>query len=198
MRNIKTKVVALTMAAVMATSLSACSIHITVNKGEDAPQQEDAVANPIKEVSQDELAADTGIDLPLPDEATDVTYSIIELPEYDIAQADFTLDGDEMYLRACFTDMTALNDQSADAKSYDTSAGDISGLNYKWNSFKSTDVQGREAMVSANKHGQGYIVWLDVVTGVLYNLCMEKNANPDKLEELAAKVFVPMQGDAEA
>lgn len=202
MKKFTTKLAAVSMAAMMALSMTACSINITntSDKKEDT-QQEETIVNPVQEVSEEEMVQTIGIDLPLPTEAADAVYSIIDMPDNDIAQVDFTLDGEKIYLRACVTDLTEFNDLTdpsmANPNDLDLSVGDISGLNYKWNGTVVTDVQGREAMVNVSNKGPGYIAWLDVAPGILYNLCMEEKADLTKLQELAERLFVPMQGEAE-
>ena len=59
----------------------------------------------------------------------------------------------------------------------------------------SADVVGRVGMYCMEKD-RGFIAWLDVVPGILYNLCMEKGANQEILQNLAETVFVPLQGEA--
>ncbi len=66
---------------------------------------------------------------------------------------------------------------------------------YKWEAMGSADVAGRSGMYCMDKD-RGFIAWLDVVPVILYNLCMEKGANQEILQNLAETVFVPLQGEA--
>lgn len=157
--------------------------------------QQAGMANPVQQMSESDMTQATGIDLPLPKEATDVTYSVINAGDQKIAQADFTLNGKKMYLRAVFTQLTKIVPDAND-KEFDPSVGDMSGLNYTWDAGGTNLVQNREAIVNVTKKGQGYIAWLDVVPGILYNLCMTEGADMDTLVNTANEIFVPMQGEA--
>ena len=56
------------------------------------------------------------------------------------------------------------------------------------------DIKGRSGMFCLDKK-TGFIAWVDIVPGFVYNLCMKDNADSEILMNLAEKVFVPMQGD---
>ena len=167
------------MLALAALLLSAC--------GSPAPKETQApsagVPNPIHETDEAGLAAATGISLPAPKDAADVSWSYIELKEEaPIAQMSFTLDGKKAFLRAQATGRT-------------DSAADISGLYYDWNTTAEAEVAYCKAQVFTNGTA-GYIAWLDVAPGVQYNLGMTEGASADDLVKLANAAFVPLQGDA--
>ncbi len=199
------KLAAISMATMMAVSMVACGSskkdtqaadnNVQTEEAADAGAEAEntTIANPVSVVSEDEMCQRTGIDLPLPERATDITYSVIENGDFDIAQAEFTLDGHKMYLRACSTGTTSLM-ESPTAISKDC---DISGLNYEWSAGGILSVQNRDAMFNISKEGPGFIAWLDVVPGIIYNLCMEEGADQDVLLNTAEEIFVPMQGEAE-
>ena len=174
----------LLIAAVLAALLlSACG------SGAPAPTEEPTVGlpNPIHETDEAGLAKATGISLPAPEYAEDVSWSYIEPNgEPPIAQMSFTLDGKKALLRAQATGKTALEDLP-----------DISGLNYKWTTTGEQEeaVVGRRAMVFTNGEA-GYVTWLDVVPGIHYCLGMSEGASVTELYALADRVFVPLQGNA--
>ena len=172
----------LLIAAVLAALLlSACG------SGAPAPTEEPTVGlpNPIHETDEAGLAKATGISLPAPEFAEDVSWSYIELTgEPPIAQMNFTLGGQKAYLRAQATDKTEASELP-----------DISGLYYEWNTTGEDQVAYCKASVFTNGEA-GYITWLDVVPGVQYCLGMTEGASVLELVKLANHVFVPLQGDA--
>ncbi|MDO4976874.1 MAG: hypothetical protein Q4E53_06400 [Eubacteriales bacterium] len=195
-KELFTRLTAVSMATIMAFSMIGCTGN---NKKKiHEPTTATTVVNPINEMSEEKMVEQTGVDLPIPEEATDVSYSVIEAKDGNIAQVDFTLEGQKMYLRACITSLTNLadSDNEADLKEINTDNGDISGLFYNWNQAARVEVEGRDAMIHVTNKGVGYIAWLDVVPGILYNLCMEENANMENLQDFAEEVFVPMQGES--
>ena len=186
-------------AACLAIGVTACGMP----KKETTPTEttvarvEDALHN----ITREEMVQKTGIDLPAPDGAENVSYHVLMASsDKPIAQMKFTLDGHTAYLRAQATDFVPAK-PGIDAKPeelaslLDTDHYDISGLYYKWEAMGSADVAGRTGMYCMDKD-RGFIAWLDVVPGILYNLCMEKGANQEILQNLAETVFVPLQGEA--
>ena len=190
------KFAAVSLAAVMAVSMAGCT---STSKTEETGNT--SIANPVKEVTEDEMVEMTGIDLPAPEGAENVRYSVIDMGDTQIAQMDFTLDGLDMYLRACPTDLTNLDvieggeDAEVSTDGLNMSKGDISGLCYEWEAGATQVVQEREAIMNFNEGEAGYIAWLDPVPGILYNLCMTEGATTTNLPEYANKVFVPLQGE---
>ena len=167
----------------------------------EGEEGETGIANPMTEVTQQELVDQTGIDLPAPKGATDVTYFVVDTDELTIAQMDFTLDGQPYELRAASTGMTELNpvqtgEDEMDIEGFDFEAGNISGLYYEWTTAGTDLVADRSGIFQiADKEDVGYIAWLDVAPGILYNLSMTGNVTHEALLETAEKVFVPMQGE---
>lgn len=199
-KNLFTTIAAVSLAAMMAVSFTACG-----GKGSNAQTAASStasssagIANPVKEMSESDMTQETGIDLPAPEGATDVVYSVIDSGDKKIAQMDCTYDGQEICLRACHTDLTKLNhdDPNEDPTSFDPNEGDISGLCYQWNQVAQCLVQNRDALGHVSNDGPGYIAWLDVVPGILYNLSVTDGADMDGLVKTAENVFVTMQGEA--
>ncbi len=168
-------------AIVAAMLLTACGSAAPV------PSEEPVVGmpNPIHETDEAGLIEATGISLPAPEDAADVSWSYIELTgEAPIAQMHFNLDGKNAWLRAQATDKTELSELP-----------DISGLYYDWNENGEDEVAYCRATVHTNGEA-GYITWLDVVPGVQYCLGMSEGASVPELVLLANQAFVPLQGDA--
>lgn len=142
-----------------------------------------ALANPVREMSRQELIECTGIDLGEPEGAENLVYSLIELEDaVPVAQLRFKLEGHDLCLRA-------------QAMSTDAAAGDISGLYYDWELTRNTFVSLRYAVVNVSGD-VGYVKWVDAVPGIQYSLSMTEGANDKLLIELAEKVFDPVQGEA--
>lgn len=131
------------------------------------------VQNPVYEVTKEELASMSGIDLAAPEEAENVRYSYIEMGEEPpIAQVDFQMNGADAFLRA----QTSQVDQLID----------ISGLYYKWNQTKDCQIGAYDGTVSVNQREKvGYVSWLDTDAGIIYNLGMTKDASADALVDLS-------------
>ena len=137
------------------------------------------VVNPIREVTREEMLAEVGIPLKVPDDATDVAYHVI-VGESTIAQVKFSVNGVEYCLRACTTG--------------EFEPIDISGLYYSWEVKEEAEVGycvGEVFLVGE----VGYIAWLDVVPGINYNLSVKEGATKEILLEMANEVFVEVQGD---
>lgn len=138
-----------------------------------------SIANPVEQMSREELAEASGIDLAKPEAAEEIVYSLITLSDNNpIAQMNFTLDGHELCLRA----------QSMTGEI----AQDISGMYYNWETTEHVFVSRNYAVVYLCSD-VGYIKWLDGQQGIQYSLSMTKGAGRDILIELAEAVFQPSQ-----
>ncbi len=188
-----TKLLTVSLAVTLCFCLASC--------GSNEPEEEgEGMENPLVSVDQQGLIDETGINLPAPENAENVEYYVIK-GELAMAEMRFTLDGKEAYLRAVPTDLTELIEGEEDPDnppdiSLKDLKGDISGLNYEWEDFASIEVMERQGYYVMGE-GAGYVAWLDVVPGILYNLGMEQDADIDSLLNTAEKVFVPLQGDSE-
>lgn len=155
--------------------------------------------NPMTEVDEQGLIDATGIDMPAPEGAEDVQYFVIEGSDMTMGEMRFTLDGKSAYLRSVPTDLTSFFPENTDEDNPPDPTevglqGDISGLNYEWERMAGVEVCGRSAYCQL-KDDIGYIAWIDIAPGILYNLGMEKDADEKILVELAEKAFKPIQGD---
>lgn len=180
------KVLSSIIALLFAFSLTGCIEPVEeIDYTEPVAAQDSglAIANPVKEMSRQELIENTGIDLGSPEGADNLVYSMIELSdETPLAQLRFTLDGYELCLRA-------------QAISADAAADDISGLYYQWEYTKNVFVSLRYAVVNVSGD-VGYVKWVDAAPGIQYSLSMTQGAEAELLIELAEKVFYPTQENA--
>lgn len=156
----------------------------------------------IMEVSEQELVERTGIFLPSPEGAENVSRNIINAEEQNVvlAELNFTFNGLSFTERACCTDITKIPVYDENAKAdnvygFDVSLGDITGMDCSWSEIATGNVAGRDAMILTDDYGTGYITWLDVVPGILYNLSLETGATQEDLMNTAELVFFPMQGE---
>ncbi len=171
------RLLSITASVLLLAFLAACGAPAPAPTEEPAA----AISNPIHETDENGLIEATGIPLPAPEDATELSWCYIELTgETPIAQMNFTLDGKKAFLRAQATAQT--------------DPADISGLYYDWTTVADAEVAYCKAVVYTNGEA-GYISWVDVVPGLLYNLCMTQGASETELTKLANTVFVPVQGD---
>ena len=191
----------LLLSGCMLMGLSACGAQ----PAEEAPQlsTDSVTEDALHEITQQEMIEASGLDLPAPAGATDVTYHVLRASEAcPIAEMEFTLDGQTAYLRAQSTGFIPEElgaDASLDAlnNSMDTANWDISGLYFEPEGLFSCDVAGFRPALCWTGEGYGVLAWVDVAPGVLYNLCSTEGLNGDALQALAETVFVPLQGEAD-
>ena len=181
------------VALVLSLGLCACSAQKP-----DSSSGTQAVSTMVESTYEGVLQA-TNIDLPAPKDATNVQYFYYK-EKNPIAEMRFTLDGKEACLRAQSTALTAFPYEGdalvkavAEGKNLENGT-DISGMYYKWDTFSSQDVQYCNAQCF-RAGDVGYIAWIDVVPGYLYNLMMQSGATDETLVKMAEAAFTPMQGD---
>ena len=141
--------------------------------------------NPMTEVDADGLLNAPGIEMPLPEGATDVKYFVIETGEgFKVGEAQFTLNGMPCSYRCKTTDVTSID-----------AAEDISGMYMGEDAVKTAvQVSGRDgyAVTDAN---MGYVEFLDIVPGIVYALDVTSPVSADELVYMAEQIFVCVQGD---
>lgn len=194
MKKFMSKAMILTMVAAIACGATACSTSTVQDTSADVTTEAMAeIANPVRESSQDEIERLFAITMQAPEGAEDVRYSIIDTEDQTIAQMDFKLDGKEMCLRATPTTITNIN-RAANVEAGPESAN-ISGLYYDWSYIGVDQVYDYAAVVRISDEKAGYIGWLDIVPGILYNLSMKEDATPEDLAKYANMTFVPYDGE---
>lgn len=170
------RLISLVLAPMMAFALASCGK--TATPAEPDESQISSIANPVTEVTAEELTQKTGIVLTIPSNADDVVYSVIDMEDEEpMAEASFTYLGVPYYLRA----------QSTGA----TEPYDMSGLYYDWKTSSEGDlIRGRTFFSNACDEA-GYIAWLDIVPGINYNLCTTEGTDSKTLQTMAELVFNP-------
>jgi len=139
-------------------------------------ESEDGIPNPLRESTADEILQTLGITFNLPQEAQDVSYSIIEIAEANpIAQAQFTLN-DAGY---------AYRIQSTDAFT------DISGSYYDWTTIEAIDIAYCSGELRYIEGGAGICLWYDIVPGLMYSVSTDTGTSRDSLLSLADELYVP-------
>ena len=123
-----------------------------------------------------EQALAVGFGLEAPEGASDVSYQSIE----SMAETVFTLNGVKYSYRAEATDKLE--------------AYDMSGLFYEMEESAGS-VQDRDAVVMLCEEA-GFVMWLDVVPGINYNLSAVGAVDADTLLSVANSVFASVQGEA--
>ncbi|MDO4960502.1 MAG: hypothetical protein Q4E57_01405 [Eubacteriales bacterium] len=196
------KAILICLMAVSVISLCACGQK---KAAEETTAAAAGMANPnLYGVTEETLLEYTGLSFNMPQGAENVSYNVIAYEsESPIAEMNFTLDGNSAYIRAKSTGLLPddLPDITASAQDLIAAAKekpefDISGLYYDWTGAKVTTVDYNDAFLYLyDKENTGFIAWLDVVPGILYNLGMTEGADADKLESLATAAYLPMQGE---
>lgn len=172
-----------------------------------AKEESNVVVNPVTECTYEELIEHGCVDIKAPENAEDVQYSYIEAEGLEtIAQVTFSVDGNEFCYRAQPTAITSIMtnsdgtevslEQLQEAMNAGTQIGAaLSGLNYEWECFATVDVDYCSGICVFNKGDAGFITWLDVAPGILYSLGMNDGCAQNLLEDTAAEIFVPVQGN---
>ena len=167
----------------------------------DGADSQTGMANPYEEVSQEELASSTGILMSQPEGADEASYYLIHLDsDTTYAQMDFTLDGKEAYLRSATCNLGEIAITEADLADLNgqdqtlcTELGDISGIYDPFDQVEECSVGTCKGVcVVSSASGSGFVAWVDVIHGYLYNLCMTENADPDTLCDLANLSYTPV------
>ena len=211
MKNTMMKFLALGMAGAMIFSMTACASASSHSQQTSiAASAQSGMANPVHESDEQGVMKATGIDLPAPEGATEVSYQYIDMGEdaNPIAQLNFTLDGMPYIPRASSSSLTSVGGSSdPDASIEDlmdtgSDEANISGEYYDWDAqatgiFTASNGQVMDTFFMANNSEKVSVLeWVDAAPGILYNLTCEKSADQDQLADTAAKVFVPLQGES--
>lgn len=168
--TIRLLVLAVLLIGLLAAVLCGC--------GDKADEQQ--IANPMHEATEQELLDQTGLSFAIPAEASDVTYAYFDTEPQKLAQAEYIMNGVTYTVRA---------QASAEAE-------DISGYYLDWDHTESTTVGTCDAELRYNDDGKGYVTWFDVAPGINYSFATEAGGDGAAIPALAAEVCPPVQGDA--
>lgn len=174
-------------------SICACSKKENNGSGE-APV---GMANPVHETDEQGLLENTGFDIKLPEMASNISYKYIDGVDGDkLAEVDFEWDGHSYYYRIKYTDLIRLSDDSEN-KDADYSKSDISGLYYEWDEQSNVKISYCDGVFLGNTaENVSVLMWIDIVPGVLYNLCSTDMSDASVLAEVANSIFVSVQGES--
>lgn len=174
----------------------------TTKETEETKQLDGMTEDALHNITREEMIEKTGIDLPAPEGALDITYCVLRVSsETPVAEMTFTLEGKEAYLRAQLSSLipeTMDESSSYDEmeKSIDPAQYNISGLYDEWKKMKTDKVSYCTAYCYVGDES-GFVAWVDLAPGILYNLGMEKDADEESLIDLANTVFSPVQGETD-
>ena len=120
-----------------------------------------------------------------PEDAEDVTYSVLEIDGQTVAETAFTLDGSPYRWHV----------GTGDAEDPDRLA-DLSGSERVYPHTEETTVRWCRAELSDDPGNAGCkLIWIDIAPGLAYSLETDGMVSPGALQELAESLFVPAQGE---
>lgn len=120
-----------------------------------------------------------------PEDAEDVTYSVLEIDGQTVAETAFTLDGSPYRWHV----------GTGDAEDPERLA-DLSGSERVYPHTVETTVRWCRAELSDDPGNAGCkLIWIDIAPGLAYSLETDGMVSPEALQELAESLFVPAQGE---
>lgn len=171
------KILAAMLTLAMLLTLSACGSKSEAPQTEAPPSA--GLANPMKEVTAEELTQAVGAGLHAPENAENVSFQTITTKDSVVGQMLFTLDGKEYTYRVTTAEMDITQ---------------LSGMYFT----AATETHAQVSYAEGNFLTQGnssVLYWVDVVPGVRYSLACAECEDPSVLLEIAEATFVPSQGD---
>lgn len=142
------------------------------------------IANPITEVTEQELLEQTGIIFSIPADANNVKYFTIATDPIT-AQMVFNWTDSEIICRVKSSDFPS-----------DNGIEDISGFYYDWELIQEGTVNNLDCVYKLNPGKEGCVCWYDFVVGLLYNVSISSNSSIEKLQEIAEICCPLAQGDS--
>jgi len=128
------------------------------------------LANPARDVTEEEMLEETGISFVIPGGAQEVSYTIIEIGDAEaISEAQFIMDG---IWYCCRMQPGA-------------APGDISGMHYDWMAEEAVALPYTEAEVRYNEGHAGVILWYSDVMGLNCSVSMDVGATVNALVTVA-------------
>lgn len=158
--------------------LTACSSKPAAT--EPAAEASAQIANPVSEVTAEEMTQQTGLVLDACDSAENIRFFVIN-GQPKVAQVDFDLNGKAYTYRAAATQMDATA---------------LSGIYFGSCTESSAQVSYNEGKL-LTEDKTAVLYWEDVVPGISYTLTCTDCDDPAVLQEIAEAVFVPAQGDSD-
>ena len=120
-----------------------------------------------------------------PEDAEDVTYSVLEIDGQTVAETAFTLDGIPYRWHVGTGD-------SEDPERL----VDLSGSERVYPHTVETTIRWCRAELSDDPGNAGCkLIWIDIAPGLAYSLETDGTVPPEALQELAESLFVPAQGE---
>ena len=174
------KLICALLALTMLLALCACAKKEEPKAEEPAAEQSAeqpvGLANPLREIKAEDMAFPVNV----PEGATDVQYFTITSGDEVTYECRFRYEGKEIYVRAKSTGELA--------------PFEFAGLNTE---FKEADAQVLNMTAKTYLSDKnGVIAFLDIVPGVIYNVCSKDPITAEELVKLAETCYVPTQGDA--
>lgn len=169
--NTTRRILAVLIVLAMLTALAACGTK------QEAPAAQ--IANPMKEVTAEEMVQAVGIPLYAPGYAENIRYSTITTGDTVIGQMDFTLDGKAYTYRTTSAQLDAT---------------ELSGIYFNAATETYAEVSYAEGKF-LTEGNTSVLFWEDKVPGVRYSLSSTECENPIVLLEIAKDTFVPLQGE---
>ena len=127
----------------------------------------------------------TGLDVTVaPESAGNITYNVFLFGDLTVAETTFVIDGITYAYRMAAT--TQIGEDLVD----------ISGMEGPFGQNTEGEVLWCSAKLSFDEGGQGKIIWVDVVPGILYCLSAESGASADMLQNMAVQLFEPAQDNS--
>ena len=120
-----------------------------------------------------------------PEDAENVTYSVLEIDGQTVAETAFTLDGIPYRWHVGTGD-------SEDPERL----VDLSGSERVYPHTEETTIRWCRAELSDDPGNAGCkLIWIDIAPGLAYSLETDGTVPPEALQELAESLFVPAQGE---
>jgi len=136
--------------------------------------------NPVREATREEVLEATGANLLVPEEATEVSYSLIEVPDQEpLGQVRFVYQQAEYLFRA---------QQGNDP-------ADISGMYLDWDTVTQAEKAPFSGTICLDESGDGIALWRYEKEGYNFALVMFNAATEDGLLEMSA-LLLPDLGEA--
>lgn len=126
--------------------------------------------NPVREVTREEVLEATGANLLVPEDATEVDYSLIEIPDQEpLGQVRFVFQQVEYIFRA----------------QLDNDPNDISGMYQDWDTVKHVVMAPFSGTVCLHEFGDGIALWRYEKEGYNFALAMFNVATEEALLEMS-------------